>query len=256
MRRAMQILLVFTYCIRSEWPAARKMLEDATQARPQTTSNATRQILMYLDGVLKQAAGNELAALACYQHPELILPPSTAKLTGPDLDYRMLSALNSIPILRQSESTRAEAEALLDRIEPLCVQHPNRSMIATSNVLRATAGGLQIIKIKAYLQVALKAANNPKNPQLLAITMSLMTSSFFHMIVGDQAEKSARVAVTLSQRAKNPMWTAVANGMLSRTLELCGKNEEAVIVKHTAENIMEGLPEVLKGKLTNIKEKA
>lgn len=216
------------------------------------SNSALYQSALYLDAAIKQSIGEAQAALACYRSPELMLPEAPTKFTSSDIEYRVLATMNSITILRQFDATQAEAERLLEQVEPYCANSQNPSMLAAANILRATTSKPNtIIKTKSHLSMSLKAAKEPKNHQLLAIAMSIMVSSFFTNIVGDQADKSANVAVTLSERLKSPLWIGVSGGMLSRTHKLHGRKEAAQATLDEAHLSISKMPESLKARLAD-----
>lgn len=254
MHRTMLLSLVFAQSARSEWPAANKTLQALRKALAEDSSGSSELLqtaATYMNGVLMQANGHLEAASGCFSSPTLALPSNGAKSTDSLNDFRLVATMNRILILRQSPAGHTEADALMSRIEPLCTGHADQSVLSAYYMLRVTSSSadMSMIKMKNFLQLAIKAAKQAANTQLIAITMNLMTSMFFEGIIGEQAEKSAKVGKTLSQRAKSSLWQVVAGGMLSSTLEKCGKHEEAVVVWNDAQMDMEkGWSETLKRK--------
>ncbi|KAF2155872.1 hypothetical protein K461DRAFT_290851 [Myriangium duriaei CBS 260.36] len=225
---AAQILRVFALSIRSNWTQARQSLTDIATSHSMEAQEKYSQVLLYLDGVVKQAEGYLPEALACYTSSLLLLPPSAAKMTGPDLDLRILATLNRISILKSSPSTIAESEKLLDAVFPFCQNHPNPSIQSAANLLRTTtAPDLGMIKLKSFLQTSLACAQKSQNHQLISMVMNLMVVRFFGGIVGDQAEKSAMVGWQLSRKMRSPIWMAASLTNLAKCYNLHGKTDEA-----------------------------
>ena len=171
---------------------------------------------------------------------------------------RVLAALNGILIMRHF-GKREEADRLLTAIEPAChvqstsygSEYGSKAIESAFMILKATeprnrAANNLILQTKQRLQVAVSAAKIALNNQLLCIVMTIMTDLFFHNIVVDQAEKSARAGRTLAKKSQDKLWTAVADRMYGNTLEKCGKGAEAAAVRREAQEAMERMPESLK----------
>lgn len=111
-------------------------------------------MLLYQDAVCKQAEGDINGALRLFQSPELAFE-ADMKYESSEKDLRVLSALNSIMILRGLGSEHAEkASNLHAAIENHCLKHPNKSFNAAYFVTKATANdsNTAITKTKSYLQ--------------------------------------------------------------------------------------------------------
>ena len=240
--------MAFYHCNRSDWTAAERVLTSISSDKEQSLQVACDQSFLYLDAMVKQGTGRTDAALAAYRRPELSLPVGPTKLSGSDLDFRILSALNSIALLRAVESTTAEAEDLLVKTKSLCKDHANQNIVTAYNLLCATTkSDLPIINAKNHIQTALNIAKRLSNHQLLSLAMNIMVSRFFTGIVGEQAESSAKSCYTLAKRSHSPLITAAAAGMLSRTLDLCGKKEQAEKARAQATRLVGSLPDAVKG---------
>lgn len=236
--------LVFAACNRSDWQSAQRTLDDLIKA---TKPRGVQAAQIYLNGVIKQAIGAHHEALSCFRAPELVLPVAPTKFFGADLDFRILATLNSILILRQDETTAAEAQSLLDRVEPYCTSHIDKSMSAAHNILRATTSTeLAIITHKNLLNTALNTSRRLSNNQLQAISLNIMTLTIFGGIVGEQAIKCARAGRVMAQKIKSPLWTVVADGMLSDTMRISGNNEGAVKALNEAQGALAKLPKAVR----------
>lgn len=76
-----------------------------------------------------------------------------------------------------------------------------------------------------------------------------MTDLFFQSIVGEQAEQSARAARTLAKKGGDKLWLCVADNMFGEIKERCGKNAEAAAAYKEAVEVLEGVPEAVRGRL-------
>lgn len=256
--KAMLLHLAFAYANRSDWALAAqniKLLQRAIRADAEPTPEPVQTAAMYLTGVIRQAAGDLESAMQCLDNPQLALRPTTLKSFDATHDFRLLAALNRIPILRHTEAGRAEAEVLLNTVEPLCAAHPDRSFLGAYYLLRATSPtDLGVVKTKNFLQLALKMAKQVSNDQISAIAINLMTALFFENIVADQAEKCARTGRQLAKGIRSPLWVAVAGNMLGRNLQSAGKEEEAALILSEAHSQMENCAPPLQRRFAVIEE--
>ncbi|KAK4550510.1 hypothetical protein LTR36_000089 [Oleoguttula mirabilis] len=245
-----RLQLIFAYCGRSEWtPALQELRElhedlahDGEQADP-----ANRAALIYLEAVCQQGLGDLEAAVTLYYSPELTFQPGSKDVNALR-DMEALATLNKILILR-SMSQQQQADTLHTTIEPYCLTHSNKALIAAYYIVKATAeANHAIIKRKQYLQSAVQAAQAVKNQQLLCVILNNMTSMFFHGIVGEQAMKSAGAGRTLAVRTRNKLWEAVSCKMFEDTFELCGERDKAAAGHRGAQQAMQALSPTLRQK--------
>ena len=172
------------------------------------------------------------------------------------MDLPLLAALNCLSII--SDPAHPEhylADFLVSRLEPLCLGHPNKSLLSAFFFSRANSNKANtmlnsneanpILTLKGNLQSALSAARSVFNNQLMCLAMSLMTSALFRNIAGDQSEKSAGTSKVLATRSGSQMWMCVADGMLADTLERRGKVAEALRQRADAQSRLTELPPLL-----------
>lgn len=267
LRIMLRLYVVFACCGRADWEVATtKGLEALRRdlaeldARP---DQHLQTLMAYLEALCKHGLGDLDGALRLYQGADLTLKPETDTKPGAtNVDpIKVLAALNSILIMRGFGQNH-EADLLLQSIESSCVvlvnstgnEHGNKAMEAAFYVMQATSSAQKatdsaIITTKKHLQNAVLAAKAVGNTQLLCIVMNIMTDAFFHNIVGDQAEKSAKAGRTLALKSQDKLWTAVADGMYAETLEKCGKKVEAEQMRREAEQSLQRLPLALKAAL-------
>ena len=237
--------LAFALCARADWQSARHRLKKAEQIIGSIKDSASpilQSLVLYLAGTLDQATGRLDTALQFFQRPELALPPCGSNSTSrPQKDLSILASLNSILMIRDpSHPQHSKTDLLIAEVEPLCQPHPNKNIQAAFYLVKATAHPDDtIINTKQYLQHSLQAAKSALNGQLTGVILNFMCNRFFKGVVGDQAEKSARAGLKLARREGNPLWVSVAEGMLSDTLEVQGKRDEAAVARSMASTYSE-----------------
>jgi len=204
----------------------------------------------YLEAVIQQGSGNPTAAFAIYQSPAFNHPPNSAtRVADAHVDICTLAALNTILIIREPGHPQHDLiDPLLTRVEPLCLNHPSKSLRSAFALTKAVAVKQPMLKFKELLKFALDAAKAASNQQVIALSLSLMCRLFFVDIVGTQAEKCGRAAQNYTKRANNQLWTCVADGMLANTLDKVGKVEEARNVRAEGIRLVQNLPPALKEK--------
>lgn len=263
LRVNLRLYVIFAFCGRSDWDKALKGIEnirkDIDELEEDPGADIT-SLIAYLEAVCKHGLADLQGALDLYHSPHLKVPTQmdAKSAAGSISPIRVLAALNSIMIMRHF-GRREEADRLLTIVEPACLvkstsygsEYGSKAIESAFMILKATeprdrAADNQILKTKQHLQVAVNAAKIALNNQLLCIVMNIMTDLFFHNIVGDQAEKSARAGRTLAKKSQDKLWTAVADRMYGNTLEKCGKGAEAAAVRREAQEAMERMPESLK----------
>lgn len=160
---AARLLLIFDHCGRFEWAKAREGIEQTRIKFSERGLRACEQpgrTLLYLDAMCRQAEGDLPGALALYQSPDLAFEPDS-KIDNAERDYRVLSALNSIMILRTMGSQEAaKANDLHNAIEAYCLKHQSKSFAAAFFMTKATANDSEvpIIKTKSYLHSVSRAS--------------------------------------------------------------------------------------------------
>lgn len=248
----MRLQLALIACQRADWRSARDhldKLETGSKDAAFEPDDDTNKWLQYLQGTIAQATGDFETALSIFQSSIFALPTNATQSNDAQTDLCVLAALNTLLFIRSPRHHQHKLYAdLLAQLEPLCLQHPNKSIHSAFYLMRAISprtDATNIVKVKQHLQQALQDAKVVANQQLLTISLNFMTALFFKDIVGEQAEKSARTGLFLARKGNSQLWTCVANGMLANTLERCGKGEEAASVRHDAERAVPSLPEPL-----------
>ena len=251
MRYMLQICLAFALCMRCRWSSAQEVVDEIRQASTQRSAKAPMHLVTYLEGIINQGIGNLEAALSHLQSPDLTLPTLPTKITGSNLDIRILASMNAICILQQSPKSQPEAQELLKRVLAFSEHHNNSDIVSAVNILRAGVPSIPIVQMKSFLSIALKAAQETDNHHLIAVIMNVMVVRFFTSIVGDQAEKSAHVGVKLARKAHNPLWSAVSHENLARCMEVHGKRERAIEARGIAQEMMDKIPEAVRRKFAH-----
>ncbi len=190
---------------------------------------------LYLEGVYHQGTGDFDSALRIFQDDVFNVPATKgSNTTSSDelsRDIALLALLNTVNILQDSERLDLNNNAsLLERLESLCLHHPNKDIVTAFHLIKATVKAnppIPMFQIKQSLKVALSWATATSNSLFLCITLSVMCSRFFSGVVGDQALKSALSASKQSSNSGNPLWTSVADGMLAQCYDVHGRKAEA-----------------------------
>jgi hypothetical protein len=196
---------------------------------------ALGQLALYLDGIYHQGIGDFNTALQIFGDPKLNLNTAKGSVSTTadqvQRDTALLAALNSLWILQDEERRNYDTNvAMMEKLEPLCVNHPNLDIRTAFHLSGATIEKnppLQLIDIKSSLRSALDCAQSTANTQFLAMTLGVMCSRFFNGVLGAQAEKSAMAASVQATRSGNALWQSVADGMLAKCYDVQGKKDEA-----------------------------
>ena len=252
----MELHLVLLLCGRTAWLEAsnrlrvlRRYIDSANDELP---SNI-RLLALYLEGVIFQGTGSLSEALSIFQSTPFSL--AHPKRPGPSkhsLEISVLAALNSLLILRSQNPDSPEVLALIDRLSPICADNQNKAIMSAYNLILATARSADtIVRTKQCLQNALQAAKSCGNNQLMCMTLNLMSWKFFKGVVGQQAEKSAKASQSLAFKGQDALWMSVSAGLLSDTLEIQGKTNEADQVRAEAYKVAGTLPEAMQVTATN-----
>jgi hypothetical protein len=232
--------LAFALCARADWQSARDRLKKAeriTGSIGESAAPILDNLVLYLAGTLDQATGRLDVALQTFERPEFALPQyGSTSVSRAQNDLSILASLNLILMLRDPfHPQHGKTDLLIAEVEPFCQSHPNKNIQAAFYLIKATANAEDtIINTKQYLHRSLQAAKNALNGQLTGVILNFMCYRFFTGVVGDQAEKSARAGLKLARREGNPLWVSVAEGMLSDTLDVQGRREEAAVARNSA----------------------
>lgn len=247
----MHLRLAFLLCTRTAWSTAEEQLRHvkaATFALGSHTLDDLSLSAQYLEGVIQQAVGNLDSALEIFQSPALAIAQIN-KSTASELhlELSIISALNTLLIIRSRPQNFDAISPLLEILEPLCAANPNRSLLTAYNLVIATVSDPDsIVRTKQCLQYALQAAKSCGNKQLLCMTLNFLSWKFFRGVVGDQAEKSARTSHITAKLGMDRLWMSVSAGLLGDALEIQGRAKEAEAVKEEGRNIAAGLPAVVR----------
>ena len=248
--KSMQLHLVLVRCNRSDWVTARETLKpfarSLSRGARQEASDSLDVLTIYLAGVIKQGTGDLSGALVDFTCPALTLDPRK-RAAGIVHELHLLAAMNTILILRSDPAKASQIQSLLSVLEQACHSHPDKSFAAAIDLVHVSCTpNLPIIKTKMLLSTAMATAKRVSNTHLSCVTMNLMNATFFTNIVGEQAEKSARLGQNLSRRSANPLWVAVASGLLAGTCDICGLKDAVVAAREDGQAAMAALPDVVK----------
>jgi len=246
MRYMLQVCLAFALCIRCRWSSAQEIVDEIRETLTLRSTKAPMHLVTYLEGVIAQGTGNHEAALLCFQSPDLTLPTLPTKITGSNLDIRILASMNAICIMQQSQKSQQEAQELLTKVLAFSKHHNNSDIVSAVNFTASIDSAIPIVQMKSFLSIALTSAKETGNHHLIAVIMNVMVVRFFTNIVGEQAEKSAHVGVKLARKAHNPLWSAVSHENLAKCMDLHGKRDKAVEARGIAQEMMEKVPEAIR----------
>lgn len=239
----------FLMCSRTAWGPAKDVVKElrslAKELGPHLP-DLSKSLMTYLRGIIAQGTGDLDAALRIYEHPSLALPPATSKppVISPIRDIAVLAILNRILILKHpSHPQHAQIHDLVAQISPHMHHTSNKYLKASNSLVRASMELETSLHLKHGLQHALEQAQQISNQHIIAIVLSLMTWRYFRGVVSPQAEKSARAARAMADKASNQLWKSVSNDMLADTLEKQGKQQDAQACKKEARAGVAALPE-------------
>jgi hypothetical protein len=202
-----------------------------------------------LSGVIQQGMGNSEAALKSFMDPSLALPlPAPNRVPEANSDLSILAAFNSLLIIRDpSHPLHSTAAQTVAALLPLTHNHPNRSIVAAMHLIKSVVAPSGIlIDRKKSVQDALNNGRTANNNQIIAVTMSVMSSLFFKDIMGDQAQKSVQAARALAARANSELWGAVAYGAMATMATKQGNYKEAEQAKERIQATVSKLPELVR----------
>jgi hypothetical protein len=248
----LNLSLTFLHCSRCDWKSSKLYLDAtikaSTKLEPELL-DSHRRWTTYLIGVIQQGLGNTDAALKSFQDPSLALP-SAAPNRVPEAksDLSILAAFNALLIIREpSHPLHSTAASTVTALLPLTQDHPNRSIVAAMHLIKSVVAPSGIlIDRKKSVQDALNNGRTANNNQIIAVTMSVMSSLFFKDIMGDQAQKSVQAAKALAMRANSELWGAVAYGAMVTMAVRQGNYQEAELARERVETTVARLPEKIK----------
>lgn len=197
-----------------------------------STQGILRLLAIYLSGVFYQGTGELQAAMDIFRSPTFDLAQRGTGVKAAHRELAMLAGLNRLFIM-QDPTQRDDPETfdLIEQLDSLCSNHYNADLrTAWHNVMAsiATDPPQQLNHQKTHIQSAVGGSKSTNNVFGAAITLAIMRNRLFENIVGEQALKSAMAAAKQAQRSGNILWQSVTNGMLAQSLEVMGKQEEAV----------------------------
>ncbi|KAL9075062.1 MAG: hypothetical protein Q9157_004153 [Trypethelium eluteriae] len=261
----LRVYRIFGFCDLSNWTKAkeeldhlRRTLKDFSYQIPQHTQN----LMLYLQGSIHQSAGNLDLALKVFRSSALALSPSSNRVPAPHQQLGILAALNTVFILRNPVlNSYPEASEILNRLQPLCNDHPCKPIKAAYTLAQALvtstddevqSGKPSMLTTKTSLSTSLGLAKSTQNAQIMALVLSFLAQIFFTGISGEQAEKSARAARATAHNWRSGLWIVVADGMLEQTLGLLGKEDERRKIRSDGMEKLVNLPEGVKKKLERL----
>lgn len=243
--------LTFALSARTAWSQAEKQLhqlQETAATLPSESANSLNLQILYLSGVIYQGTGDLITALSIFQSPSLALSSSDHTPSSPvHLELSILATLNTLLIIRTpTHPSHYLLSPLLAALSPLCTNNSNKPLLAAYHLLLATCSPSNtILRTKQHLQSALQAAKQCANNQLMCMTLNFMSWKFFKGVVGEQAQKSARASQNLAKKGMDRLWESVASGVLSDTLEIADRPEEAAQVRRAGMEIASRLPETM-----------
>ena len=225
-----------------------QLVKATTDVLDPHTSDDLQLTVLYLEGVIHQGTGNLDSALQIFQGPSFALTQSNRSAASQvQLELSIVSALNTLLIIRSRPESFLESSRLLESLGPLCTASPNKSIQTAYQLVIATVSAPDsIVRTKQSLQYALQAAKACGNKQLLYMTLNFLSWKFFRGVVGEQAEKSARTSHFTAKMGMDRLWMSVSAGILGDALDLQGRIKEAEAVKAEGRNIATGLPDAVK----------
>ena len=257
-----RVYRIFGFCDLSNWTKAkdeldnlRRMLKDFPYQIPQHAQN----LMLYLQGSIHQSTGNLDLALKVFRSSALAISQPSNRIPAPQQQLSILAALNTVLVLRDPAlNLYPEASEILNRLQPLCKDHPCKPVraaytlaqaLVTSTDDEAQSGKPSMLTTKSSLSTSLGIARATQNSQIMALVLSFLTQIFFTGISGEQAEKSAKAARATASNWRSGLWTTVADGMLVQTLGLLGKEDERRKITADGMEKLAQLPESVRQKL-------
>ncbi|KAJ4249442.1 hypothetical protein NW762_012297 [Fusarium torreyae] len=215
-----------------QWDLVKQFMVKLETLVTPSTQGILRLLAIYLSGVFYQGTGELQAAMDIFRSPTFDLAQRGTGVKAAHRELAMLAGLNRLFIM-QDPTQRDDPETfdLIEQLDSLCSNHYNADLrTAWHNVMAsiATDPPQQLNHQKTHIQSAVGGSKSTNNVFGAAITLAIMRNRLFENIVGEQALKSAMAAAKQAQRSGNILWQSVTNGMLAQSLEVMGKQEEAV----------------------------
>lgn len=246
-----RVHLALFYCYQAQWDAAAELLKELQingDAFAAADMEPLPSLIQYLAGVIYQGTGRINAALSVFQGPAFDItadfcrdPSNSSQRLQRDL--AILATLNTILIVRnQPNQADLDVGQLISSIEPLCTSSSNKAIKVALNFIRASSNdGQAILKTKEYIGQALTGAQSLENTQLVCMTLALVNGKFLRGVIGEQAEKGAKAALTQAKLTHNNLWVSVTQGMYADALEVQGKMAEARASREEARRLSESV---------------
>lgn len=237
MRCYCQAYMAFCFAALADWLKVKEHIDAIQKTACEyeiRLQGPLESLTLYLTGTYHQGIGDFDAALKIFESERLQVPNGKALVSSNEeveRDLAILAALNTICILQDKPRQDTSFNVvLMERLEQLCVNHPNKDIETAYYLIAATVPmnpATELFKIKQHLRSALNGARITGNSQFTCITLTVMFSRFFTGVVGEQAEKSAKAATVQAQKSGNALWMSVGDGMLAQCYETQGKKVEA-----------------------------
>ena len=245
--QSMRLYLILTYCSRGEWEPAQRMINQMdTETSPiaTETDSFTNLFLYYIKGTVAQGTGDLVTAEQVYKSKIFTSALQDQIYQGPRRDLAILATLNALIIYHNrtpsnqppnANTTHTKVDDFTNKpsmtittLEPLCQHHPNKAIISAYQLAATVANeSSTAMQTKQFLRNAIQTAREIGRPQLLALTMNLLSDKFFKDIIGQQTEKCASTGRNLAGKAGDPLWLAVADEMYASVLERSGNGVRA-----------------------------
>ncbi len=243
-----RIHLALLLCSRTQWRRAGALIEELATNNghgliPTLKTEPLNSLVWYVEGVIYQGLGESLNALRHFTSPNFY--PQADYCQAPSnstqriqRDLTILATLNRILLERSLYGDEHRIAALIASIEPLCAASSNKHIRSALSFVRVCSQSqLNVIETKKHLEEALTIARDLSNTQLVNLSMNFLNWKFLRGMVGTQAEKGARAAVTTATNSGNQLWLSVSKGTLADSLELQGKLPESRAVREEAEQL-------------------
>lgn len=244
--------LCFLYCARGKYANARAYLDDVQKICEGVSEPLPLDIrsqIKYLDGTIHHATGDLDRALAFYNDPDLKVSTSSSKLphSRVHFDICLLAAMNTVLIIRSPQHPHhTQLPERMGQLSALAPTSYSKHIQAAYNLILAASPDVGQLQLKDYLSRSLNLAKEINNYQVTSITLGMMSWKWFRGVVGEQAEKGAMAMHAMAKKSGSGLWTSVADGMLSDTLERMGKVAQAESSDREGMDLFEELPEKVK----------
>lgn len=247
----LHVFMIFRAIFTTDWKAAKDSLaglQSAITELGQDAEPTMRLLYTHLTAMYHQGTGAIEEALHLYRDDVFSLPDPTYVPQTPDAqvcrDISIIATMNSLLILNSLPSPDIQANTeTLERLKPFCLSHPNIDIQTAYHILLTvitTSPPTSQLATKSYMRSALTGAKKRGNFHLVCITLNVMCTRFFVNIIGEQSIKSAMAAREQSLKSGNRVWMSAASGLLARSMEIEGKDEEGRKMRQEAVRLAEG----------------